>query len=85
MSPSVDGYKPDVCGDSCKFDAAAAKPAFEAAGGYNGTMTVTYNADGPNKAPYEAVANQLKNNLGINARGGADRRLRHVQQEARRQ
>ncbi len=43
----MDGYKADVCGDSCKFDAAAAKQAFDAAGGYEGTLTMTYNADGP--------------------------------------
>jgi oligopeptide transport system substrate-binding protein len=66
VSPAVDGYKADVCGDSCKFDAAAAKQAFEAAGGYSGTLTMTYNADGPNKGWSEAVCNQIKNNLGIN-------------------
>jgi oligopeptide transport system substrate-binding protein len=65
VSPVVDGYKADVCGDSCKFDAAAAKAAFEAAGGYEGTLTMTYNADGPNKAWSEAVCNSIKNTLGI--------------------
>ncbi len=66
VPPSVDGYKADVCGDACKFDAAAAKSAFEAAGGYKGTLTMTYNADGPNKGYSEAICNQIKNNLGIN-------------------
>ncbi len=61
----VDGYKADQCGDSCKFDAAAAKAAFEAAGGYEGTLTMTYNADSPNKAWSEAVCNSIKNTLGI--------------------
>jgi oligopeptide transport system substrate-binding protein len=65
VSPVVDGYKPDVCGDSCKFDAAAAKAAFEAAGGYEGTLTMTYNADAPNKAWSEAVCNSIKNTLGV--------------------
>ena len=65
MSPGVDGYKADTCGDSCKFDAAAAKSAFEAAGGYEGTLTMTYNADSPNKAWSEAVCNSIKNTLGI--------------------
>ena len=49
----------------CKFDAAAAKAAFEAAGGYEGTLTMTYNADAPNKAWSEAVCNSIKNTLGI--------------------
>jgi oligopeptide transport system substrate-binding protein len=65
VSPVVDGYKADACGDSCKFDAAAAKTAFEAAGGYKGTLTMTYNADAPNKAWSEAVCNSIKNTLGI--------------------
>ena len=61
----VDGYKGGACGDSCTFDAAAAKAAFEAAGGYKGTLTMTYNADAPNKAWSEAVCNSIKNTLGI--------------------
>ena len=65
VSPVVDGYKPGTCGDSCTFDAAAAKQAFQAAGGYKGTLTMTYNADAPHKAWSEAVCNQIKNNLGI--------------------
>ena len=66
VSPVVDGYKADVCGENCKFDAAAAKTAFEAAGGYQGTLTMTYNADAPNKSWSEAVCNSIKNTLGIN-------------------
>ena len=65
VSPAVDGYKADVCGDPCKFDAAAAKAAFDAAGGYQGTLTMTYNADSANKAWSEAVCNSIKNALGI--------------------
>ncbi|MDX6322835.1 MAG: oligopeptide transport system substrate-binding protein [Propionibacteriaceae bacterium] len=67
VSPSVDGYKPDTCGESCKFDAAAAKQAFEAAGGYDGTLTMTYNADtAGNKEYSEAVCNSIKNAVGVN-------------------
>ncbi|HET9301507.1 MAG TPA: ABC transporter substrate-binding protein [Propionibacteriaceae bacterium] len=65
VSPVVDGYKAGTCGDSCTFDAAAAKAAFDAAGGYQGTLTMTYNADAPNKAYSEAVCNSIKNTLGI--------------------
>ncbi len=66
VAPSVDGYKADVCGDSCKFDKDAAKKAFDAAGGYSGTLTMTYNADAPNKTWSEAVCNSIKNTLGVN-------------------
>ena len=65
VSPVVDGYKADVCGDSCKFDAAAAKQAFDSAGGYEGTLTMTYNSDGDHKAWSEAVCNSIKNTLSI--------------------
>jgi oligopeptide transport system substrate-binding protein len=65
VSPVVDGYKAGACGESCTFDAAAAKAAFDAAGGYKGTLTMTYNADAPNKAWSEAVCNSIKNTLGI--------------------
>jgi oligopeptide transport system substrate-binding protein len=65
VPPSVPGHQADICGDSCKFDAAAAKQAFDAAGGYKGTLTMTYNADAPNKAWSEAVCNSIKNTLGI--------------------
>jgi oligopeptide transport system substrate-binding protein len=65
VSPGVDGYKAGTCGDSCVFDPAAAKAAFDAAGGYEGTLTMTYNADSPNKAWSEAVCNSIKNTLGV--------------------
>jgi oligopeptide transport system substrate-binding protein len=65
VSPVVDGYKAGACGDSCVFDKDAAKAAFDAAGGYKGTLTMTYNADAPNKAWSEAVCNSIKNTLSI--------------------
>ena len=65
VSPGVDGFKADTCGEACVFDAAAAKAAFDAAGGYEGTLTMTYNADAPNKAWSEAVCNSIKNTLGV--------------------
>ena len=65
VSPVVDGYKPGVCGDACVFDPAKAKADFDAAGGYEGTLTMTYNADSPNKAFSEAICNSIKNALSI--------------------
>lgn len=68
VPPSIDGYTPNVCGDKCVFDPAAAKQMFTDAGGYQGTLTMTYNGDAAiNKAYSEAVANSVKNTLGINA------------------
>lgn len=68
VSPIVDGYKPGQCGEFCKFDPAKAKQLYQESGGYKGTLTMTYNADSPLNKPYsEAVANSIKNTLGINA------------------
>jgi oligopeptide transport system substrate-binding protein len=66
VSPTVDGFKDGACTEACTFDAAAAKQAYEAAGGYDGTLTMTYNNDGAGNKEYaEAVCNQVKNNLGL--------------------
>jgi oligopeptide transport system substrate-binding protein len=68
VSPVVDGYKPDVCGEACIFDAAKAKQMFDAAGGYEGTLTLTYNADGGHKEWTEAACNSIGQSLGIECR-----------------
>ncbi len=65
VSPVVDGYKAGACGDYCKYDKAKAKEAFTKAGGYNGTITLSYNANGDHKAWTEAVCNSIKDALGV--------------------
>ena len=66
VPPAVDGYKAGACGDACTFDAAKAKAAYEAAGGYNGQLTYTANVDGAGNAQMgEAVCNSIKNTLGV--------------------
>ncbi len=65
VSPVVDGYKAGACGEFCTFDAAKAKAAFDAAGGYKGTLTLSYNADGDHKAWTEAVCNSIATTLSI--------------------
>jgi len=52
----------------CKFDPAAAKAALAKAGGFKGDMVFYYNADSSHKAWMDAVANSVKNTLGISAR-----------------
>jgi oligopeptide transport system substrate-binding protein len=51
----------------CKFDEAEAKRLYQQAGGFQGEMVFYYNADASHKAWMEAVANSVKNVLGINA------------------
>ena len=58
VSPVVDGYKADACGESCEFDPAKAKAKLDEAGGFKGgKMTISYNADASHKAWVEATCN----------------------------
>ncbi len=69
VSPVVDGYKPDACGEPCVFDPAKAKAAYKAAGGYKGTLTYTTNVDGAGNADIgETTCNSIKNTLGLDCR-----------------
>lgn len=66
VSPVVDGYKAEQCGEFCKFDPAKAKALLAEAGGYKGDkLTITYNADGAHKEWTEASCNSIKQTLGI--------------------
>jgi oligopeptide transport system substrate-binding protein len=70
VSPVVAGYRKGSCGVACTFDAAAAKAAYDAAGGPK-TLKITYNADGNHKDWVDATCNQLKTNLGLTECVGA--------------
>jgi oligopeptide transport system substrate-binding protein len=65
VSPVVDGYKEGVCGEYCEFNAEKAQAALKAAGGWTGTLTISYNADGGHKEWVEATCGSIKNTLGI--------------------
>ena len=64
VSPIIPGFQDNTCGDACKYDPAAAKTAYQAAGG-PATIQITYNADGGHKEWVEATCNQLQSNLGV--------------------
>lgn len=66
VSPVVDGFVEDQCGEYCVYDEQKAKDLFEKAGGYDGKLTLTYNGDGGHKEWTEAVCNSIKNTLGVN-------------------
>jgi oligopeptide transport system substrate-binding protein len=55
----------------CKFDPTQAKQLLQEAGGWTGQMTFTYNGDASHKEWMEAVAQSVKNTLGIDARAVA--------------
>ncbi|MCI1896312.1 MAG: ABC transporter substrate-binding protein [Ancrocorticia sp.] len=84
-SPVVNGFNDDLEGsDVLDFDAAKAKELWaqaDAISPWDGTFEIAYNADGPHEAWVTAVANQLKNNLGIDAAGKAYPDFKSLRQE----
>jgi ABC-type oligopeptide transport system, periplasmic component len=72
-SPVVAGYSADIEGNEVlNFDAAKAKELWEEAdkiSPWDGKFEIGYNSDGPHQTWVDAVANQIKNNLGIEAVG----------------
>ena len=70
-SPKTPGYSDSLKGaDNLKFNASKAKELWakaDAISKYDGQLTFSYNADGGAKPIYDAVVNQLKKNLGIDA------------------
>lgn len=77
-SPSMPNYekvmKQTKGGEVLKFDKAKAKELWakaDAISKYDDTFTIGYNSDSSHKYWVDAVANQLKNNLGIKAEGEA--------------
>ncbi|WP_173924454.1 ABC transporter substrate-binding protein [Agromyces sp. Marseille-P2726] len=72
-SPVIDGYSEDIPGSEVlEFDVDLAKELWaqaDAISPWSGSFQLAYNSDGPNQGWVDAVANQLKNNLGIDASG----------------
>jgi oligopeptide transport system substrate-binding protein len=66
VSPVVDGYKAEQCGEYCKYDPAKAKALLAEAGGFKGDkITLSYNADAAHKEWTEATCNSIKQALGV--------------------
>ncbi|QNN53830.1 peptide ABC transporter substrate-binding protein [Nocardioides mesophilus] len=65
VSPVVAGSRGDPCGEACSYNPEKAKELFDAAGGYDGTLTLWFNSGAGHEAWMESVSNQLRSNLGI--------------------
>ncbi|MFD8558733.1 peptide ABC transporter substrate-binding protein [Streptosporangium canum] len=63
INPLLDGYRPGACA-VCTYDPAKAKSQYADNGGPK-TLELGYNSDGPHKEWIEAVANNLRANLGV--------------------
>ena len=72
VAPVVEGFKPDACGEFCTFDPDRAKQLLEEAGGYSGTLTLSYNGDADHKGWVDATCNSIKNTLGVECTGVAE-------------
>ncbi len=68
-SPVVNGYKAGVCGEWCNFDPTKAKEYLDKAGGFDGKLTLAYNADGGHKEWVDATCVSITNALGIECVG----------------
>ncbi|HEX6578630.1 MAG TPA: ABC transporter substrate-binding protein [Jiangellaceae bacterium] len=64
VSPVVDGYQPEACGEFCTYDPDAASELV-AASGFTGTLTLSYNADADHQGWTEATCNSIKNATGV--------------------
>lgn len=69
VSPIVDGYKPGACGENCTFNPEAAQAKLAEAGGFEGPITIAYNADGDHQAWVEAACVSITNTLNIPCTG----------------
>ncbi|MFF5445203.1 ABC transporter substrate-binding protein [Streptomyces sp. NPDC012888] len=66
ISPIIPGYRKGALGEAGTYNPAKAKELWTQAGGVPGNkIELGYNADGGHKDWIEAVANQLKANLGV--------------------
>ncbi|MEI5583237.1 MULTISPECIES: peptide ABC transporter substrate-binding protein [unclassified Agromyces] len=72
-SPVIDGYSEDIAGaEVLEYDPERAVELWEEANAispWEGSFQIGYNADGGHQAWVDAVANQVKNELGIDATG----------------
>jgi oligopeptide transport system substrate-binding protein len=66
VSPIVPGYRPNACGEVCTYNPAKARTYLTKAGGWKGTLELYMsNQDSTYQQWMTDVANQLKQNLGI--------------------
>jgi oligopeptide transport system substrate-binding protein len=74
VSPVVDGYRADSCGENCEYNPTKAKQLYQQANGPK-TITVSYNTDGGYKPWIDAMCNEIKASLGVNCVGHAEAKL----------
>ncbi|TDC95975.1 ABC transporter substrate-binding protein [Saccharopolyspora aridisoli] len=66
-TPAVEGYRPNQCGEACTFNPEKAKQYLQQAGGFQGPLILQSNSDGGHSEWMQAVAAQIRQNLGVDA------------------
>ncbi|QTV80297.1 ABC transporter substrate-binding protein [Microbacterium sp. NIBRBAC000506063] len=66
-APSMPGDPAGICGRYCEFDPEGAKALLEEAGGFEGGMEIHFIANWGQEDLFEAIANQIRQNLGISS------------------
>ncbi|GAA3666786.1 peptide ABC transporter substrate-binding protein [Microbacterium marinilacus] len=67
-TPSIMPGTPEgVCGEYCEYDPEAAAALLEEAGGFDGQLTIHFPGGAGHEDLYNAVANYLRQNLGVDA------------------
>jgi ABC-type transport system substrate-binding protein len=68
LTPAVEAGTPEgICGELCEYDPEAAKALLDEAGGFDGTIDIYYPGGIGLDELYTAIANQLRQNLGVEA------------------
>jgi len=68
FTPAIEPGTPEgICGQYCEYRPDEAAALLEEAGGFEGTMEITYPGGGGLDEFYNAIANNLRQNLGVDA------------------
>lgn len=68
FTPAIEPGTPEgICGELCEYEPAKAKALLDAAGGFEGSMEVYYPGGVGLDELYTAIANNLRQNLGVDA------------------
>lgn len=65
---AAQGFVPNQCGEACTYNPQRARDLLAQAGGFQGPLTLTANSDGGHDPYMQAVANSIRQTLGIDAR-----------------
>ena len=83
VSPVLDGYRADACGEACTYNPARAKELLKQAGGIPGNkIQISYNADGAHKNWIDATCGQLRTNLGLTCTANPVPKFADLKQQA---